>query len=640
MIVEELDTRVEELEAEVRRHSDLYYNGMPEITDAEFDKLIDELTELAPESPALAEVGAIPSWGRKVKHPSIMGSLSKDTTVEGLMKWHGTLKLGNGIDQSRNIVVSPKVDGLAVRLRYADGKLVEAATRGDGEVGQDILANAKQIKSIPQIIKTSNGNISDFTGDVRGEVYMSKEVWKSFGSQFANPRNGASGGLLQKDARKTGERNLNFMAYSATLADYEDTELETWKRLSQMSFEYVDMQIVDMNKLEEYLEEWKSGRRDALPYQIDGLVFSANSYKTQEDAGWNGKRPRGKMAWKFPPQQEEASALGYSFQVGRTGQLTPVLHIEPTHIDGSTISNISLASRARFEELSLGRGDKVLIEKGGDIIPQVVRVVWRPLKNEKFTVPEFCPACDSRTENEGANVFCRNDVCPSRLQRRILYWLRMMDIKGAGPSIVASLCNDGLVSKISDLYYLKEDDVARVIGSSKIAKTVVNEILMKSEMPLWKFMAGLGISSLGRTASKAITKKYPTIDDIIDGDVEGLIQIDGIGKITSEQIINGLISMSQEIEKLQEVLDIEEIVEVVGVLSGKTFCLTGAMSRNKKLITADIEAAGGEVKSSVGKGLTYLVQADATSESAKSKKAIKLGTEVIGEDQLMEMISV
>jgi DNA ligase (NAD+) len=633
--VETATARIEELEIEIKRHSDLYYNGMPEITDAEFDILVDELTELSPESPVLADVGAIPAWGRKVKHPSIMGSLSKETTVGGLHKWHATLELGDGVDQSNNIVASPKVDGLAVRLRYVKGKLVEAATRGDGEIGQDILENAKQVRSIPQEVSET------FTGEVRGEVYMRKDVWKGFGSQFANPRNGASGGLLQKDASVTGERCLDFMAYSAIIeGDYDSDrdELSIWTEVAQLGFNYVKQEIVDMTKLDEYLQEWKDTRRDNLPYQIDGLVFSANSYKTQEEAGWNGKRPRGKIAWKFPAEQKEAMSLGVTWQVGRTGKLTPVLHIEPTHLDGSTISNISLASKARFDELSLGRGDKVLIEKGGDIIPQVVRVTWRPLRNDKFKAPENCPVCDSDVEEDGAHVFCRKDACPTRLSRRILHWLRVVDVKGAGPSIVNAVCSDGLVSKVSDLYYLDSANLTRVIGSQKIADNILNELAKKSSMPFWKFLSGLSISSLGKTASKAITKHYVTIDEIIDADVEGLKTIDGIGDITAEQIIDGLVSMAIEVDELQKALDIEAPV-VGGKLSGLSFCITGKMSRDRKLIAADIEAAGGDVKSSVGKGLTYLVQADPTSKSSKTQKAEKLGTEVISEERLMEILN-
>jgi DNA ligase (NAD+) len=560
-----------------------------------------------------------------------MGSLSKETTTGGLEKWFNALPTLDGRDLDY-LLVSPKVDGLAIRLRYKDGKLVEGATRGDGEVGQDVLENVKRVSDIPQALG------HDFSGEVRGEVYMRKDVWKSFGCQFANPRNGASGGLLQKDASKTEERRLSFLAYSiADENNPDENELDASVKARELGFAYVDFDKVDISDLDGYLQGWKDTKRDEMPYQIDGLVFSLNLFERQEEAGWNGKRPRAKIAWKFPAEQKESSILGVTWQVGRTGKLTPVAHIEPTHIDGSTISNASLASRARFEELGLGRGDKVLIEKGGDIIPQVVRVTWRPLKSPRLEVPTSCPSCGSAVVNEGAHAFCESPGCPSQLKRRVLHWLRRMDVKGAGPSIVSAMCENGLVGKISDLYFL-DDKLESVLGSKKIADALIREIMLKSEMPLWRFLSALGIPALGRTASKAITKKYHSVEEIIDADVDGLSTIDGIGNVTAHKIVNGLIVMAPDISVLERVLEIEEPV-TGGALSGMSFCLTGKMSRDRKTIAADIEAAGGDVKSSVGKGLTFLVQADPSSASTKTKKAEQYGTKVIGEDQLMEMFN-
>jgi DNA ligase (NAD+) len=624
-----MSQRIIELETEIRRHSQLYYDGMPEITDAEFDELVDELKELDPTSAALAEVGAVPTWGRKVKHPSLMGSLEKVNESDALMEWFENLPTSGAIPKI--LLASTKVDGLAVRLRYAKGELVEAATRGDGTVGQDVLENAKRIKTIPQTVK-------DFTGEVRGEVYMRKDVWQSFNGQFANPRNGAAGGLLQKDASETERRNLSFLAYGLEEngADYT-TEMECAHRAKSLGFDYVQWEEVAPVHLEAFLLDWESNRRAKLDFQIDGLVFAVNSFEIQEEAGWNGKRPRGKMAWKFKPEQREATVMGVDWQVGRTGKLTPVLRIEPTHIDGSTVSNISLASAALFEGLNLGRGEKVLIEKAGDIIPQVVRVTWRPLSGSKLEMPTTCPSCGGAVAKDGAHIFCNNPACPKQLCRRVQHWLNVQDVKGAGPSIVASMCAEGIVNELSDLYYMDADTLERATGSHKIAENILKEIMMKSEMPLWKFMAGLGVPSLGKTASKAIAKKYTSISEVMDATVSELSELDGIGEVTATQILHGLSTMQEDIEALERVLEIEEPV-TGGALSGLSFCLTGAMSRNRKEIAAEIEAAGGEVKSSVGKGLTYLVQADPSSQSSKTKKAEKYGTEVISEEQLMEMM--
>ena len=620
--------RIVELETEIRRHSELYYNGVPEISDAEFDELFDELKELAPDSPVLAEVGA-PAWGTTVKHPKLMGSLEKSNELADLLAWYESVPVGD-LEKPKILLAAPKIDGLAVRLRYKKGKLVEAATRGDGEVGQDVTENAKQIRSVPHAVR------EDFTGNAYGEVYMLKQVWEDFGGQFANPRNAASGSLLQKDPEETGKRSLDFIGYGIE-GDDLTTERMAQAQAEGLGFDYVKWEVVDPVHLEAYLLEWEKTRREALPIKIDGLVFAVDSFDEQEEAGWNGKRPRGKHAWKFPTEKREATVLGVTWQVGRTGKLTPVLHIEPTYIDGSTVSNISLASAARFEELGLGRGDKVLIEKAGDIIPQVVRVTWRPLRSPKMPLPESCPSCGSSAEREGAHLFCRNPACPSQLRRRILHWLNQMDVKGVGPGIVSSMRQYEIVKELSDLYYMKVDDLALAIGSRKIAEGIINEVMSKSQVPFWRFMVALGVPSLGNTAAKTIAKKYTTITEVIDADVSGLAALSGIGETTATQIINGLIAMARDIEALEKVLDIEEPV-TGGPLSGKSFCLTGSMSRGRKEIAADIEATGGDVKSSVGKGLTYLVQADPTSESSKTKKAKKYGTEVISEEQLMEMI--
>jgi len=623
--------RVLELETEIRRHSELYYNGTPEVTDAEFDELVEELTELEPGSPALAEVGAAPAWGRKVKHPSMMGSLEKVNEVADLRAWYDGLE---AVDElaPKYLLAAPKIDGLAIRLRYAKGELVEAATRGDGEVGQDVLENARRIRTIPQ--KVDRG----FSGEVRGEVYMRKDVWEGFGKQFANPRNGAAGGLLQKDPAETERRTLDFLAYSLKADNVcGGSEVQFAGRAKVLGFDYVELEHVDPVHLEAYLLEWENERRAKLPFQIDGLVFSLNAMAEQEEAGWNGKRPRGKMAWKFKPEQREATVLGVTWQVGRTGKLTPVLHIEPTRIDGSTVSNVSLASAARFEELGLGRGDKVMVEKAGDIIPQVVRVTWRPLRSPKMEAPEACPCCGSTAAREGANVFCRNPACPSQLRRRVLHWLDRMDVKGVGPGIAAAMCDLDIVRELSDLYYMKAEDLEVATGSRKVADNIINELGRKSQAPFWKFLAALGVPSLGRTASKAIAKRYSTVAEVVEADVAGLSAIEGIGETTATSIVDGLIAMARDVEALEKVLEIEEPA-TGGPLAGKSFCLTGAMSRGRKEIAADIEAAGGEVKSSVGKGLSYLVQADPSSASSKTKKAEKHGVEVISEESLMEMI--
>lgn len=629
--------RIQELEQAIRHHSKLYYNAQAEITDAEFDALVDELREIDPGNSVLAEVGAAPTWGCKVTHPSLMGSLAKVHTTQEVEEWHAEIKpvwsptLGA---VKSALVGSPKLDGLAVRLRYDKGVLTEAATRGDGEIGQDVLDNMRYVSNVPTEITDECGSVVEFDGEIRGEIVMSKQAWKEFGTEFANPRNAAAGGLLQKDPKETGKRHLEFVAYwFRSDSVYGGGEMQFASCAENLGFQYVELEVV--HDIEGYLEEWVEKRRD-YPYQIDGVVFSANAIAEQEQAGWNGKRPRGKIAWKFPPQQEETVVTGVQWQVGRTGKLTPVVEIKPTLIDGSTVSKASLASVSLFEQLGLGRGDKVLMQKAGDIIPQLVRVVHKA-DTPRFDVPTQCSVCEATVDQEGAHLYCANPSCGAKSEGRILYWLRMLDVKGAGSSVVSAMCAHKLVGDLSDLYSLSPGVLGGVIGSAKNAEKIVNEIMAKREVPLWKFLAGLGVPHLGKTAAKTIAKKYGSMDSVMRATVDELMLLEGIGGLMATKIVSGLAYIREEIARLVDVVEVQNPVQG-GSLAGKSFCLTGKMSRSRKDIATDIEAAGGEVKSGVSSGLDYLVQADPTSASSKTTKAEKYGVAVISEERLAEMM--
>jgi DNA ligase (NAD+) len=621
--------RIEELEFEIKYHSAQYYNGVPAITDAEFDDLVDELKVLDATNPALQEVGAFPTYGRKVRHPSVMGSLNKINEIEDLQQWVDLYRVNS------EIVTTPKIDGLAVRLRYQKGILVEAATRGDGIIGQDILANAKEVAAIPQILPR------DFDGEVRGEVYMRRSVCKRLGC-FANPRNGAAGALLNSDPNQTRQCQLDFMCYYMEEDGKKPVISEALMLIAaqELGFEVVELESVDPVHLEGHLLYWETNRRPKLDFCIDGMVVSLNRFGEQQEAGWHNNRPHGKQAWKFKPVQREAVVSGCDWQVGRTGKLTPVLHIEPTEVDGSTIRNISLHSLDLFTQLNLCEGDKVLIEKAGDIIPQVVRVTRRSGAIQ-LQAPLVCPSCSHRTVEEGANMWCSNITCSAQLERRVLFWLKTVNVLGAGPGVVKTLCDAKAVECLSDLYHLNEYEISQVLGSTAIGTKLAKELAVKSVMPLSTFLDGLGISGLGTTASKAVSKAFGTLDKVMEAEATDFAQIEGIGLQTARKIeceIQALRS-SGELEALALPLEIEELVQG-GALDELSFCLTGTMSRGRKEIAADIEAAGGTVKSSVGKGLTYLVQADKQSVSSKTKKAEKFGVKIISEVELNEMIGL
>lgn len=643
------EERIRELETLIRYHSDLYYNQhKPEITDAEYDALVDELLLLDPTNVILQDAGAIPSYGRKVKHDSLMGSLDKVTTVDEIVAWAGKY----GIESGGQIAVTPKIDGLAVRLDYEDGKLVEAATRGDGNVGQDITDNIKEIRGIPK-------NVSGLIGKVemRGEICIFKddfEALKDSGLEFANPRNAASGSVMAKDPKVTGQRRLQLIVYDVLVDGVEfatEADKYTWMRANLKDFFVVEMARMSISQFGESAIAWEV-RRINLEYEIDGLVAALNSIRDQQDAGWNGKRPRGKMAFKFRPEQKTAKVMAIDWQVGRTGRLTPVARIEPTLIAGSTVSNVTLHNYARLLELGLALGDAVLIEKAGDIIPQVVSKVK---DGENRTTPysavicELCPSCGQpvKMDEKEVNLWCQNSNCPAKLEEKVYHWLKTLDVLGVGPATVVGLCKGKYVTDIADLYYLTPDKVRVVTGGERAAENALTAILSKNKVPLAVFLDGLGIDGLGTTTSKAIAKRGKNVEFIIhmadaawpmdrQSRIEDLTSIEGIGVITAAKILDGLRGMLPTIERLRECIDILPVEENTGNLTGKKLVITGTLSKPRKEFEKIIELNGGEMQSSVSKTTDYLV----VGEDAGSKlvKAKKLGVKVITEDELLNII--
>jgi len=630
--------RIEELEALVRYHQGLYDEAKPEITDGEFDALKDELRTLSPSSPVLDEIGFLPEWGTKSRHASRMGSLDKVTTADALRSWQAD----HCHDGSSEVVMTPKVDGLAVRLNYRDGKLIEAATRGDGEVGQDITANALAMKSVPN-------SIGSFTGEIRGEVYMSRSVFEKLrrdGLSFANPRNAAAGSLLQKDASKTAERDLAVKCYDVVPGgDMLDFVTEVGKlrwlanKIKGSGLEMVEYQLFSTldSHLESVLYDWEHTRRSEIDYEIDGMVFALNDVELQESAGWAGTHhPRGKMAYKFKPEQKTAVVNAIDWQVGRTGKLTPVARIQPTEIAGSVVGNISLHNVNILHDLGVVAGCEVLFQKANDIIPQVVRVTGP--SGVRATLPSTCPRCGELVAKSGASLMCVNDFCPARLEARVLHWLKRLGVLGVGPAIVAGLCERGAVKGLADLYRLDFDEVEAVTGGHGSAMNVIQAILEKNEIPLWQFLAALGIKHLGRTSSKAIAKKMVELEVVRNSQPVAFSAIDGIGDATAVEIVAGLSRMAPEIDDLLTAVDVIDVEETTGPLINMTFCITGALSKPRKEVAAEIEAAGGVVKSGVVKGLSYLVTDDPSSGSSKNKKASKLGVSVIDEAELRAMM--
>lgn len=627
----------EELAALIRWHSEKYFSDAePEITDAEFDALVGELKSLDPNHEVLSEVGAEPSYGKKVFHPTLMGSLDKINTRVALDNWI------NVVGTNEKFTIMPKVDGLAVRLVYENGELALAATRGNGEVGQDVTDNVRMIDSIPTLL---NG----FTGELRGEIYMKKSVFKSFakqgGRKFANPRNAASGSLCQKDPKKTGERQLNFLCYDISTPQTPfETEHSKYVYATEKfgkEIEYVSREYSSLSDaVWEILQNWEFKKRLTLDYEIDGMVVCLNDISVQETHGWRGRCPIGKTAYKFKPEQAEAVVRDIDWQVGRTGRLVPMARIFPVSLSGSVISNITLHNWGMLKNMNVQTTDTVLIEKAGEIIPQVVRLVKQGNPETRSqNIPKSCPKCghDVRLDDKKINFWCDNPACPEKLQLRILHYLRVLEIKDVGPSTIKTFCEMGMVQTLPDIYFLNAPKLGQRIGKRQSVK-VANVILEKNEIPLGKFLSALGISGMGKGTGGDVAKRFKTLDAVRAATASQLVAIDGVGSIVAQNIVDGLCELKDEIDRLCQCVDIQDVKEYNGALKDMSFCLTGAMSKSRAELSKMIVEQGGVTKSSVGKGLNYLVQSDTSSVSGKTKKAEKYGVEIISEEQLLDMM--
>jgi DNA ligase (NAD+) len=639
--------RIVELSETVQYHSDLYYNkAKPEITDAEFDALVEELKTLVAElerlDPSAAEifqgkdvlnnVGAVPSYGRKVTHSQIMGSLDKATAADQVVAWYNKYAPKGGC----KVVVWPKVDGCASRINYENGKLVQAATRGDGKVGQDVTDNILATKSVEKFIGAGK------TVEVRAEVIMTRSVFKRLtdgGLKGANPRNLGTGSLQAQDPKETGSRDLSILAYDLVGKQFKtESEKRAWMVANLPGIPLADMQVIDIDQFETVALEWEA-KRPGLDYEIDGLVIGLDSIEAQEEAGWNNEKfPYGKIAFKFKPEQKTAKIRSIDWQVGRTGKLTPMARIEPTLLAGSTISNITLHNAANIVELDVAVGDEVLIEKAGDIIPQVVRVMDRPANRDTNVFVLKCPSCggDVFADEKKVNLWCENPICPAQLERRVLHWIKTLDVMGVGPGIIHQLCEQGFVKDVPDLYYLTEEQLMAATGGKSSAQKTQKAILEKSEIPLAVFLDALGIDGLGTTSSKEVAKRFGALGAVLHASADELDAMPDIGATTAKNIVEGLIALTPMIDRLVQVIDVQQVVSHDGPLKGMSFLITGTLSVGRKEMEKIIETAGGTMVSSVGKKLNYLVVG--TDAGSKLDKAKKIGVTILSEGELRKMI--
>ena len=664
------DKKIEVLRERIRHHEYRYYVlDAPEIKDADFDKLMNELKRLEAEHPKLItpdsptqRVGGKPREGFvKAKHSSPMLSLDNAYSQEELRDWERRVHELSG-RTDLEYMCELKLDGMSLALVYSDGRLERGITRGDGNIGEDVTLNVRTVRSIPLSIAKDKlkkaGIPPDF--EVRGEILMPTEAFRELNEQrerqglavFANPRNFTAGTVRQLDPSITAQRRMDYFAY-LLLKDgqtFLDRQSKAMDAMEAAGFKVNPNRKLakNLDEVWTFIQSWES-RRGSLPYEIDGIVVKVDRTAWQRELGFTGKAPRWAIAYKYAARGAVTQIEDILVQVGRTGKLTPVAALKPVPIGGTTVSRATLHNLDFIEQLGVKIGDWVEVERGGDVIPKVVKVVddnEHPRGKKEFHMPEHCPVCGGnvvRTEGE-ADHRCVNANCPAKLQGTILHFAsrHVMNIDGLGEVLVNQLTERGLVKNVADLYKLTKDALLTLdrLGE-KSAENVLAEIDASKQLPLERVIYGLGIRFVGERTAQFLAEHFGSLDAITKASTEDLEKVNEVGPRIAESIVEffadehnrklvsdlrkaGLTFTGQKKEKGTK-------------LAGKTFVLTGTLARHtrdeaKKMI----EDAGGRVSGSVSKKTDYVVAG--SDAGSKLDKARELGVSVIGEEELEGLV--
>ncbi len=655
--------RIKELVDSIRHHEYLYYSqDSPEITDHEYDLLMQELIDLEEKNPHLLpqdsptqRVGGEPidSFGQ-VNHSVPLLSLDNAFGPEDLRAFDLRTRKELGNSSDLRYAVEFKIDGLTVALRYENGRFVQGATRGNGLIGEDITENLKTIRSLPLVLK------EPLDLQVRGEAYISKKTFAGLNlkqeenglSPFANPRNAAAGSLRQLDSKVTASRGLDLFVFAALQIDSDNLSYHTESLdfLREMGFTVTKYNTFEsIESVIEFTREWTE-KRHGLDYDIDGLVVKVDNLEMQKRLGEKAKSPRWSIAYKFPAEEKETEVLDIIVQVGRTGAITPAAVLEPVLVAGSVVGRATLHNEDFIKEKDIRINDRIIIHKAGDIIPEVVRVLKeKRTGNEKpFAFPSVCPSCGEKTvrfEGEAA-LRCINAGCPAQLKRGIIHFVSKgaMDIDGLGESIVAQLLESKLICDPSDLYNLKKEDLLeleRMAGKS--ADNLLNAIEDSKKRDMSRLLFALGIRHIGSRAASVLSDRFKSFDALMEAGYEEWTLVPEIGPKMAESleaffkdesnlsIIERLKSSGLKLTKDDSKQDVKKSFD------GKTFVLTGTLSGfSRTEAKALIEQGGGKVSSSVSKKTDYVLAGEAP--GSKYDKAIKLGVEIIDEAVFGRMI--
>jgi len=658
---------IEALKKEIELHNKKYYvDNMPEISDRAYDGLMDELKKLeaahpefiTPDSPTQRVGGKALKEFETVEHKVPMLSMDNTYSSREIMDFDERVRKNLEVDKL-DYVVELKIDGVSISLLYENGKLVRGATRGDGIKGDDVTMNLKTIKSLPLSLK----KIKNMPGlfEARGEVYLpaksfleiNEEKEESGEELFANPRNAAAGSLKLLDSSIVAKRRLDMWIYGVGyLKGMEfQAQSEALTFLKDAGFR-VNPNIKKCGSIEEvikYCDEWQEGRH-ALDYDIDGMVIKVDSFHYQRSLGQTSKSPRWMIAYKFPAQQKETVLEDIIVQVGRTGALTPVAVLKPIELAGSTVSRASLHNQDEIARKDVRIGDHVLVEKAGEIIPQIVEVVKskRAGSEREFFMPKSCPVCGSSAKKlkDEVALRCQNTSCPAQLKERIRHFASKdaMDIEGMGEAIVSQLVDKDMVKDYGDIYGLKRGELANLERmADKSAANLISAIEKSKANPLNRLVYGLGIRHVGVRSAWILASRFRSLDRLVDSGIQELQEINEIGPVVAESIYNFFNTKENQkvIDKLKRAgvsLGTWDMGQGTGKLEGKTFVVTGSLEGYSRSEIEDlIRRLGGNASSGVSKNTDYLVAGK--DPGSKFEKAKALGVKVINETEFRRLIA-
>lgn len=657
--------KMDELIDLINYHSNKYYNeDTPEISDFEYDNLMKELMKIETEHPELkredspsTRVGGKPlDKFNQVTHKIPMLSLSNAYSAQDLKDFDKRVR--ESVNKDVEYVVEFKIDGLSVGLTYVDGVFKTGATRGNGVIGEDITQNLKTVKTIPLKIDDKEEII------VRGEVYISKENFEKINEQqeenglqlFANPRNLAAGTLRQLDSKLTAKRPLDIFIFNLEYMQNEKfkTHSQSLEYLSNLGFK-VSPNFKICKTIEdviEHIEYWTVNRSD-LSFEIDGMVIKVNDLEEREQMGYTAKSPRWAIAYKFPAEQKKTKLKDIIVEVGRTGTITPTAILEPVRLAGTVVARATLHNEDYINEKDIRIGDTVLVQKAGDIIPQVVEVIKEDRTGDeiKFHMPEKCPVCHEptvRLEGEVA-VKCINMSCPAQIRRGIIHFASRdaMNIDGLGESIISLLLDNKIIKDVADLYYIKKEDIVNLerLGE-KSATNLINAIEKSKNNDLYRLINGLGIKYIGVKGAKVLAKSFKSLDDIINSSIEELTNLEEFGEVMADSVVEFFKEDKNivVINKLKEVgvntlSSNSEDNGLANIFDKMKIVLTGTLPTLKRNDAKElIEARGGKATSSVSKSTTFVLAGEEA--GSKLTKANELGVTVIDEAKFLELLNL